>query len=50
MSAREIMEKIEKANSGILGVKGTMSMTLLDANGNKVERSLTTQTLEDQSE
>ena len=50
MSAREIMEQIEKANSGILGVKGTMSMTLLDANGNKVERSLTTQTLEDQSE
>ncbi|MBC77798.1 MAG: hypothetical protein CME64_17465 [Halobacteriovoraceae bacterium] len=50
MSARDIMEKMENANSGIGGVKGQMTMVLVDAQGNKVERSLTTQTLEGKEE
>ncbi|MCO4754376.1 MAG: outer membrane lipoprotein-sorting protein [Bacteriovoracaceae bacterium] len=46
MSAREIMEKVDKANKGIIGASGEMSMTLIDAQANKVERLLKAQTLE----
>ena len=46
----KIMRKIEQANKGTIGSSSTMTMILIDAQGNKVERQLRAKTLEDSAD
>lgn len=46
MTGLEVMQKVDKANSGTIGSESEMTMTLIDANGNKVEREMESMTIE----
>jgi outer membrane lipoprotein-sorting protein len=50
MTGRDIMEKIKANNEGYVGSTSKMTMVLIDAHGNKVERILTGKVLENLKE
>lgn len=47
LTGREVMDKIKAKNENYIGTQAKMVMTLIDAHGNKVERIMTSEVMED---